>query len=346
MTCVIQIVPELAPETGGVADHAQLLKTALEKHGYETLFLAPQRQGRSQRKDLQEMDQDAAALVAALKDAVPAMRPKAIVLHYVGYGFEKRGCPSWLVKGLERCKQIVPLITIFHELYVSGPPWTTRFWLTPRQKNLVRRVSRLSMNCLVSSDAALKTLCRIDVTVSERSRVVPSPSSFGEPDRESWPRERKRQAVVLGLPPLRRRVYNSGGVVLARFCTQAGIEEVHDIGPPVKPIPASLEGVPVHAHGILAAEAISKFLLESRVLFTSYPGEYAAKSTIIAAGMAHGCAIFNCTEAEAAHDGWSVWQPANWDGRNCREVGEAGYELYHQRRNWSVVAEAIMTYLS
>ncbi|MFZ4728709.1 MAG: glycosyltransferase family 1 protein, partial [Pseudanabaena sp.] len=72
-------------------------------------------------------------------------RTSPVLLHYVGYGYAKRGCPVWLVDGIQRWKNLYPdrlLVTMFHELHASGtPPWTSSFWLSPLQKNLVTRLA-------------------------------------------------------------------------------------------------------------------------------------------------------------------------------------------------------------
>jgi hypothetical protein len=79
-------------------------------------------------------------------------------------------------------------------------------------------------------------------------------------------------------------------------------------------------------------------LLASRFLAVHYPRAGGAKSTVIAAGMAHGCAVLNCAESRPPDDGLSLWRPAAWDGRDWRQAGEEGYELYCARRSWRVVA--------
>ncbi|MDQ6704875.1 MAG: hypothetical protein M3Z85_02790, partial [Acidobacteriota bacterium] len=137
------------------------------------------------------------------------------------------------------------------------------------------------------------------------------------------------------------RVYDAGKTAIEAFCLRAGIELVHDVGPPIAQTPATVAGVPVQVHGILPAEAVSGLLLRCRVLITSYPANTAAKSTVIAAGMAHGCAIYNCTESSGPNDGRSEWQPCGWDGIGWRAAGEAGYVTYHRRRSWDVAAEEL-----
>lgn len=331
-------MPELPPEIGGVAGYAELLAGALVPHGFETLFLAPSKPGRAGRQSLLEVEPRPDALAATLRQVAAERHPHALVLHYVGYGFDRRGCPAWLVEGLERAAAAPPLLTIFHETWIGGPPWTHRFWLLPRQRDMVRRLARLSRRCVVTNPAAATALRALVPEAAARIRVLPSPSTLGEPARSTWPPERQPRVAVLGLPAVRNRVYTAGREALLRFCEQARIEAVHDVGPAIAAMPRALAGLPCRCHGARPAEEISGILLESRVLAVHYPRAAAAKSTLVAAGMAHGCAVLNCAEARPPDDGLSLWRPATWDGSDWRQAGEEGYELYCSRRAWRVVA--------
>ncbi|HYX18488.1 MAG TPA: hypothetical protein VE944_29820 [Nostoc sp.] len=77
----------------------------------------------------------------------------AILLYYVGYGYAQRGCPVWLVDGLERWKNLFPkrsLVTMFHEISASVPPWTSAFWLSSLQRSLAARLAQMSDRCITS----------------------------------------------------------------------------------------------------------------------------------------------------------------------------------------------------
>ena len=344
MSRVIQIVPEIPPDVGGVADYAERLKNALAACGHETLFLAPARRGRPQRTDLAEFRPSAAALANTVRAASAASTGATnVLLHYVGYGFDPRGCPEWLIEGLEQCTPLFRLTTIFHEIHLSGPPWTVRRWLAPKQKSLIRRLSRLSAGRLVSSPAALEGLHSIDPGCE--GRLVATPSNFGEPPRESWPATRRPRAVVLGLPPVRRRVYGVGLRSVEAFCRRANVERVHDVGPLIPDTPSSLGGAPVRAHGILPSKSVSALLLQCRVVITAYAAGLAAKSGVIAAGMAHGCAVYNCAESLSPNDECGEWRPAGWDGADWLAAGDAGYTAYHRSRSWNAVAAEVLACL-
>src|SRR5438067_11004 len=140
MSGVIQIVPEIPPDLGGVADYAEHLKNHLAAHNLATLFLALARPGRPRRPGVIEFQASAGDFANTMFEALKSMGTANVLLHYVGYGFDPRGCPKWLIEGLEHCNARFRLTTIFHEVHLPGPPWTVRFWLGPKQKSLIRRL--------------------------------------------------------------------------------------------------------------------------------------------------------------------------------------------------------------
>lgn len=112
-----------------------------------------------------------------------AMAPNysGVVLHYVNYGFQKRGIPFELLSLLRRLRQgnRRKFVTIFHEFYASGPPWRSEFWLRPFQIHLGKAIARLSDECIVSSPNTLRELQRRISGVPVH--LHPVPSTFGEP---------------------------------------------------------------------------------------------------------------------------------------------------------------------
>ena len=124
-----------------------------------------------------------------------------LLLHYVNYGFQKRGVPFRLLSILRRLRhqQRSRLITIFHELYASGPPWTSAFWLRPFQKHLAKSVGRLSDGCIVSSDNSSHELQQL--VPSAHVEMHPVPSGLGEPSlspSQIADRDPHRWAIVGG----------------------------------------------------------------------------------------------------------------------------------------------------
>jgi hypothetical protein len=114
-----------------------------------------------------------------------ANRYSAIVLHYVNYGYSRKGVPFWLPPNLRRLQQAsgAKLITVFHELYASGSWRQSAFWLRPLQMRVARSVALLSDICIVSSEVARQQLAQL----APKIQIIVHPvfSNFGEPTLSS-----------------------------------------------------------------------------------------------------------------------------------------------------------------
>jgi hypothetical protein len=104
-----------------------------------------------------------------------------VMLHFVNYGYQKRGVPFWLLPILRDLRAQCPgdWLTIFHELYASGPPWKSAFWLRPFQVQIAKSISLSSDASFVSSETARTQLLYLNP--SAKVSVHPVFSNFGEP---------------------------------------------------------------------------------------------------------------------------------------------------------------------
>lgn len=154
---ILQIVPKIPGGFDGVGDYALTLAKRFETdHGIKTIFAAGAEP--------------------------PVSKHDRVILHYVNYGYQRRGVPFRLLSILRKLRRDSPgrLLTIFHELYASGPPWRSAFWLRPLQVHVAREVARLSDAGVVSDESSRREVRRLwpDLSVS----VHPVFSAFGEPD--------------------------------------------------------------------------------------------------------------------------------------------------------------------
>src|SRR5688572_26176134 len=131
---LFSIIPRLAPLVDGIGDYALSLARLLRQDiGIETHFIVtdPAWTGTGKIEGF-EVTHLSRPSTAELINALPA--DATVLLHYEGYGYANRGCPVWLVKALEQWRMANnrrKLVTMFHELYATGPPWTSSFWLSP-----------------------------------------------------------------------------------------------------------------------------------------------------------------------------------------------------------------------
>lgn len=285
---LIAIVPRVAPLMDGVGDYALALARELRaEFAIETSFVVTD--------PVWTGDQVEGFAVHRLPDhtpdellkALPQGIPGTVLLHYEGYAYAKRGCPAWLIETLERWHRPSTghmLLTIFHELYATGPPWTSSFWLSRQQRNLVGRLARLSDQNLTSPLLYAQRLKEM----GNSAESLPVFSSIGEPSQKPPTlASRRRRIVVFGTGGRRLQVYRRSSENLVRICGELAIEEIWDIGRESDSYPVPDIGVPVIECGEMSGPEVSKILLDSVAGVIDYPADMLSKSTIFAAYCAH-----------------------------------------------------------
>jgi hypothetical protein len=214
-----------------------------------------------------------------------------VLLHYVGYGYAKRGAPVWLINGLERWRtnnEEARLLTMFHEVYASGPLWTSAFWLSSLQKHIAARLAMLSDSCLTSRQGFAEILNVLSRNKHSSIPTLPVFSNIGEPEQPTLPlKDRKRRLVIFGGHGNRTRVYKNSLPALERACRALAIEEIFDIGPPIDSIVSQVNDISLIQTGKRPASEISAILSDSIAGFLDYNTAFLAKSTIFAAYSAH-----------------------------------------------------------
>lgn len=269
---LIQVVPRVRPGDGVYDCAARLARVLGERHGATSIIVEA---GRS-------------AGGARLSEALQPSRAEAVVLlHYVGYGYAARGAPLWLARTIERRPMPGPQLgVVFHELYASGRPWQSSFWLSPLQKRVVLRVARCCQFALVTREASRQWLERAGALAAKPVSVLPTFSNIGEPSERVPLRDRSATMVVWGSAQARSNLYSRHQRSLGEACRALGISKILDIGPSIAP--AFAGGFPIEAHATVPADELSRILSSARCGVVVYPASYLAKSSIFAAYAAHG----------------------------------------------------------
>lgn len=283
------LVPDLPPGFDGVGDFALRLALALQPQSFAARFLVgdPAWQGPPERCAAVHAQALPGRTAAAVEEMLEG-GPGVLVLHYVGYGYAPRGCPTWLVDGVERWLESSSehrLVTIFHEIYASGPPWRSSFWLSSRQRALARRLARASA-AVITSLRSYGELLEHWVP-EDRVHVIPVFSTVGEINHTTPLTRRAPRLVVFGGPGTRRRAYQEHGDELLLACRELEIEEILDVGSPVDH-PRTIGAIPLRSLGSLPDHEVSEVLNTSLAGFLSYPPRFLPKSTSFAAYCAHG----------------------------------------------------------
>jgi hypothetical protein len=293
---IIQIVPQLPPAINGVGDYAVNLACQLRKDwGIETKFIVgnPTWEGASTIEGFavqKVFDYSSKTLSILLLNQSSLQIP--VLLHYVGYGYAKRGCPVWLIEGLKSWKannDNFHFVTMFHEIYASSKkPWESSFWLSPLQKNLAVQIAKLSDRCLTSKQLYAEILYNLSGGKHTQIPTLPVFSNIGEPEQIPPLANRHRRMIVFGSARNRRRVYQESLTELIYACKLLEIEEIWDIGSSTGLKLSIINGLPVVEMGKQPAPEISNIMLNSLAGFFNYHPDFLGKSTIFAAYCAHG----------------------------------------------------------
>jgi len=317
---LIQVVPHALLTPEGVGSYALALGAALARdEGIASRCLAAAALS----------ERSARALAAALAGE------STVLLHYANYAYQRRGCPSWLIDGLERWKGEETsrrLVTVFHEVYATGPPWRSSFWLSPRQRQLAARLLRLSN----AATTSLELYARILRSWRPQMRIAVQPvfSTIGEPADVPPFAARPRRLLVFGGPGTRQRAYRERAGDLASACRTLAIEEVCDVGPPAGSLPSGVAGVPVRPLGPLPAAEASNLMLRSLAGFLAYPVGFLPKSTVFAAYCAHGLVPVCAGQRNSAHNGaasgLSLWMPEDGRPGELEQLAARAHLWYHE----------------
>jgi hypothetical protein len=315
---LIQIVPQLPPMLGGVGGYALALARCLrDMADIESQFLVadPTWSTGAQEGEagftVRRLDaRKAGALHRSLEEMSQAGVDGAL-LHYANYGYQNRGCPVWLERGIRQWKteRGTRLITFFHEVYATGSPRRSSFWLSPLQRLLAARLARLSDRSATSLDLYAGLLEQL--VPGTRTLVLPVLSPLGEPPEPPPLADRQpRRMVLFGGTGARRRALAESRDDLTAACRALGIEEVLDVGPPLSgSLPDVIAGAPVRSLGPLTDGEACACLLAAFAGFIAYPPTFFAKSTVFAAYCAHGLLPVCADDGVRPLPGGLAWSP-------------------------------------
>jgi hypothetical protein len=309
---LIQVVARRTAEPDGVADFALALARALRASGGpNSVFLSgtPSVNAMPVADDWRTVcvpKRNAQILADTLQLLSAESNTCAVVLHLSGYGYQKRGVPVWLAQGLRiwsRRAGRVPLLTIFHELYATGRPWQSAFWLSPLQKQIARSILNLSSAAITPTDLYSKRLSKWRDGSAARITAMPVFSNVGEPGCGLAPCTRTATAVVFGLAGVEDRLFSIYRRDMERIVAALGIEKIFDVGPRFSSVPRTLAGAPVISKGVLPQAAVSELLQRARFGFVAYPLDFIGKSGVFAAYAAHGVVPIVLSQKQGAFDG-------------------------------------------
>ena len=134
---------------------------------------------------LSEADARELSLAARLRRSIEfGGRPCSLLVHYSGYGYDRRGVCRWLLREIERARQelgdSLRVVTMIHELYAFGPPWRSAFWLGGAQAWVAAGIARASDALWTNTECHARWLrARVDSSIAIETHPVFS--TVGEP---------------------------------------------------------------------------------------------------------------------------------------------------------------------
>ncbi|MBC7996067.1 MAG: hypothetical protein H7Z15_22810 [Rhizobacter sp.] len=285
----IQVTP---PGNGGVSDYAQCLQTEWATQGEASIVIALS-------KDL-AAERPLRTRVGEQLGGRPAHNC-SVVLHFSGYGYGHRGLCFWLLDEIAALRRDgVRLVVVFHELFASGPPWRSAFWVSHLQALIAARLARQA-NALWTNTEHHANWLRQTVGPRVPVRVRPVFSNVGELEAPPAVEARKPQAVVFGSASTRQRVFDAlhgHGDALRRL----GVESLVEVGSG-NPSKQAQAGLPSQFLGRLDAADLGPLLQLSRFGLLDYPPQYLGKSGVFAAYASHGCVVLNTCRPGPGTDG-------------------------------------------
>lgn len=311
MPTILHLVPRLPPLTDGVGDYARQLAQALRREGgLDSAFLVadPAWQGDA-RLDGCPVHRLPARTAAALAGALNAAGGDAVLLHYVGYGYHPRGVPRWLLAGLtawrrggsgQRERALAappPLLTLFHELWSSGPPWSSVFYLGWLQRRLARQAGALAAVCTTST-VRMQTLLAGAGLAAEALPIASSvlaaaPADRPPPGPPPWRvlvfgQLMQRLLTVRAFAPFLRELearHALGSVAVVGD----GARREPDPSPDVRELLGALPAGRLVVHGRCPPEQVARAYGGADFFLTYYPAALACKSTALMTALACGC---------------------------------------------------------
>jgi hypothetical protein len=341
---LLHILPRQPDAIDGIGNYAATLGLELRsRYGVESVFISS--------------DSAAGSLSKAAQDS----GADQVLVHYSGYGFHRRGIPWWLVKELKtiQARSCPSIAVFFHEIWASGPPWRSAFYLQPLQQRIARQLYGLAEICFTSTPKMRRLLER------EKQLIlapIPSPFSPGallSHRANSGP----LSFVIFGQEHTRQRSVRAHGPLLQRIAESSLLEGLVLVGKGAGPescdFHAASEFVPaasIKTPSNVAGNRIAMVIAEADLALSFYPSNLVTKSTTIMAAFACGTPVLLPEAARLSADEFTPAPPLLFSegfpadverlvalrakGELNRIAAEA-LAWYERNASWAVVTERI-----
>lgn len=310
---LVHLVPRMPPEVDGVGDYALNLALTLQaQHQIQSRFIVANPgatfEANCQGFSVGRVD---AADNQAMENSLNAIAPtEVLLLHYVGYGYQKRGIPFHLVGTLTRWiqnrerKRLRPRFAVmFHELWSSGQPWQSAFYLHWLQWWLVRSLHRRA-DVSITSNERMRSLLE-EIAPKETVRIpissnFPIPENYSVQERHIPP----LRILIFGQTATRLAAVDAHERLLKALFKNQSLSKVIVAGHGAVASPEPSEDVVrlrsflpeshVEVRGSVKIENGAQIFMDNDVFLSFYPASLSCKSGVFMAAMACGCPGILC----------------------------------------------------
>lgn len=292
---IIQISPTFPPNIGGVGHYADLLGRYLVTKGIKSEFFISDFSGHDTSSQ-KLFGKESSNLLTLLEKK----NSKEIILHYSPYGYANRGLCLDLIKIIKKWKERRKdrrLITIFHEIYATGPIYRTSFWTCLPQKYLAKTLFNLTD--LVIATTIKNQLFLSSIKPKKKVSLSNVFSNIGEKKNNKNINKRRKIGIIFGGEAQKKLLYQDMLLQRKKYLNtliKLSINKILDIGPKTKGL-KKIGKIPIQSIGIKSRRYISSLLSNSKAGLVFYPISQMTKSGIVASYSSHGLLIINfCKE--------------------------------------------------
>lgn len=302
LTPIVTILPQLPPTVCGVGDYTTRLLTEWnEPERFHFLLLNGVDETRALNPELAvtRIEAQKASLLAALR----SHRDADVLLQYIPYGLDSRGCPLWVIDAVEEWHKNKPsgrrLVVMFHELWALLPWWRRQFWTQRQHKAGIKRLLEVTDTVFTNTEGYAQWIR--DLMPGKEVLVAPVgtnivPSADDEPvqrEEGSWVlfgRQGTRIYALRQLGPELKALYEQGR--LKKLTTMGGgnaaLQAAED-----EAVRACLPADAVNACGFVDEVEASRMLSRAELGVSCQTWSSVTKSTTFMAYAAHGLNILS-----------------------------------------------------
>lgn len=230
-------------------------------------------------------------------DVLSESKADVVILHYVGYAYDRNGLPFYIVSGLKKYKSKVRfrLLVFFHELYAdSNSPFKLPFYTGHLQKLIVSQLWHLADKAFTSCTRykeLLEKLAGVDGAKTLCTGIfsnVPDDLYDGKMPKEDG------SMLVFGSAHRRNAVYRHRH--FPGLVERLRIKQLYDVGP--GETQCKMGEVNINKRGALPQVELASCLNSVKFGALSYPPHLLGKSGIFSAYTAFGVIPFNLPQID------------------------------------------------